>query len=365
MNLTTKTDLWDYLTTASKPILLYGMGNGADKILRVCEAYGIPIADFFASDGFVRGHSFHGKVVLSYSEAKQKYGSFIVLLSFASSLPDVLETIRRVAAENELYAPDVPVFGDSLFNMSFFRAHEKELERVYSLLADEASRRTFLSVIEYKLSGDIRFLDACEADENCVLDHLIHPEVLESYVDLGAYNGDTVKRLLSVAPNLKKVLAMEPDRRNFRKLSEYAQCLSGTVDITPLPLAAWNRHETLLMDASGNRNANLSATGKKSVPIEADALDNIIGDLAPDYIKYDVEGSEREALEGSRNTIRKHLPRLLISLYHRSEDLFALPELLEKISPDYKLYLRKLRYIPAWDVNLYAIPNRNKGETDV
>ena len=63
------TDLWQTLKTASdsgRPILLYGMGNGADKILTVCEAYGIPVADFFASDGFVRGHSFHGKVVLSF-----------------------------------------------------------------------------------------------------------------------------------------------------------------------------------------------------------------------------------------------------------------------------------------------------------
>ena len=65
-------DLWEYLAHAQKPILLYGMGNGADKILDVCHARGIEIADTFASDGFVRGHSFHGKTVLSYSAAKEK-----------------------------------------------------------------------------------------------------------------------------------------------------------------------------------------------------------------------------------------------------------------------------------------------------
>ena len=118
MNLSPTTDLWQYLKKTDKPILMYGMGNGADKILAVCEKYGIEISDFFASDGFVRGHSFHGKVVLSYSEAKARYGSLLVLLSFASSLPDVLATIHRVAAENELYAPDVPVFGSNLFNLS-------------------------------------------------------------------------------------------------------------------------------------------------------------------------------------------------------------------------------------------------------
>ena len=74
-----------------------------------------------------------------------------------------------------------------------------------------------------------------------------------------------------------------------------------------------------------------------------------------DYIKYDVEGSEREAILGSQKTISEHTPALLVSLYHRSEDLFDLPLLLHELCPDYKLYLRRMRYIPAWDINLYAI----------
>ena len=59
-------DLWRDLAARKCPVVLYGMGNGADKILRVCDTYGIKVSDFFASDGFVRGHQFHGKTVLSY-----------------------------------------------------------------------------------------------------------------------------------------------------------------------------------------------------------------------------------------------------------------------------------------------------------
>ncbi len=364
MNITTKVELWRRLASADRPILLYGMGNGADKILRICEARHIPIADTFASDGFVRGHEFHGKRVLSYGEAKQRYKDFIVLLSFATSRPEVLDTISRVAAEQTLFAPDVPVFGDTLFDMAFFRENENRLDRVMALLADEASRHTLRSVVDYKLSGDPRFLASCEADEELVTQQLICPYEITQYVDLGAYNGDTVKRLVSLAPRLARVLALEPDRRNFRKLSEYADSLSD-VSVTPLPIAAWDRPDTLLMDASGNRNANLSDSGRKNVSTAADALDNVIGDMAPDYIKYDVEGSEYRALLGSRSTIAQHRPRLLISLYHRSEDLFLLPELLTELAPDYRFYLRKLRYIPAWDLNLYAIPKEKEMITHV
>ena len=134
-------DLWQYLAATDKKIVMYGMGNGADKILAVCERYGIEIADFFASDGFVRGHSFHGKVVLSYSDTKAKYGAenMIVLISFGSSLPDVLELLRRVDAECETYAPDVPVCDGEIFNYEFFNSHKDEIEKVHSLLADDES----------------------------------------------------------------------------------------------------------------------------------------------------------------------------------------------------------------------------------
>ena len=96
------TDLWHRLQDAARegrPVVMYGMGNGADKILAVCEGYGIEISDFFASDGFVRGHAFHGKEVLSYSAMREKYRERgldpIVLLSFASSRPEVLDTDRK------------------------------------------------------------------------------------------------------------------------------------------------------------------------------------------------------------------------------------------------------------------------------
>jgi FkbM family methyltransferase len=190
------------------------------------------------------------------------------------------------------------------------------------------------------------------------------PENVKNYVDLGAYNGDTIRKLAPLAPALDRVLALEPDRRNFRKLSEYAESVRDHLHITPLQLAAWDHEETLMMDASGNRNANVSGGGKKVIPVAADALDHVIGDLAPDFIKYDVEGSEHEALIGSAETIRRNAPRLLVSLYHRSEDLFALPQLIRQLYPKSKLYLRKLRYIPAWDINLYVIPDGAKGRNE-
>ena len=60
--------VWDQLKKETRPIALYGMGDGAEKILRVCAQRDIPIAGIFASDEFVRGHSFAGYQVKKRSE---------------------------------------------------------------------------------------------------------------------------------------------------------------------------------------------------------------------------------------------------------------------------------------------------------
>jgi hypothetical protein len=218
-------DVWQRLRETEKPIVFYGMGNGADKIIAVLDRLGVEVSDFFASDGFVRGHQFHGKRVLSYSEVKERYGAdhIIVLLSFGSSRPEVLELIYRVSEECETYAPDVPVCGDTLFTRQFFEAHSEELLQAEALLADEESRRIFSNVIEYKLTGRIDLLRNAESDRREVFKLLSLNEVT-SAADLGAYNGDTARQLLeSTEGSVQRIYAMEPDARNYRKLKAYAE----------------------------------------------------------------------------------------------------------------------------------------------
>ncbi len=357
-----KKDLWTYLSETNKKIIMYGMGNGADKILSICERYGIEVCDFFASDGFVRGHMFHGKRVLSYSEAREKYGSdnMIVLLSFASSLPDVLCNIYRIANECELYAPDVPVCGTNLFDSEFYLKNKEKIDAVEGLLADERSKEVYKSVVNYKISGDINYLKNTHSDFSEVYREILHAERFEQIADLGAYNGDTLREIKPYAPNLKKAIALEPDRRNHKKLCDYAE--SESFEIKAYQKAAWSHSERLVFDGSGNRNSTLTSSdslpvtkGARLVEVEADSLDSILTGGSTDYIKYDVEGSEREALEGSRETIQKYSPALLVSLYHRSEDIFELPVLLHKLYPHYKFYIRRREYVPAWDTVLIAV----------
>ena len=168
-------DVWDNIANSQDPVVVYGMGNAADRIADRLAEYGVEISDYFASDGFVRGHFFRGKRVLSYAEICEKYDNFTIVLAFASRLPDVIERILRYSKKHTLYAPDLPVCGDSLFDKNFYKKHYSEIVRVYHLLSDEESRKIYENVLHYKLSGDISYLVEAVSSPTDVWNNLLSP----------------------------------------------------------------------------------------------------------------------------------------------------------------------------------------------
>ena len=85
-------------------------------------------------------------------------------------------------------------------------------------------------------------------------------------------------------------------------------------------------------------------------------IDTLARGLEPDYIKFDTEGAERQGLIGAAATIDRARPKLRVAAYHRTEDLIVLPKLLLSLCPDYHIYLRRKRCLPAWEADLIALP---------
>lgn len=341
--------MWDYLKTVPKPIILYGMGDGALKIMEQLKQRDIPVAGIFASDGFVRGHSFQGFPVLSYSEAKEKWGAMCVLLCFGSQRPEVLQLIRQVAGEQELFAPDVPVIGEGLFTSHYAAEHRTELEQVYAALADEQSRLVFRNVISYKLTGKINYLFDCESTPQEAWSGLIRPSREESYLDLGAYTGDTIREFVGQAGEYRAIYAVEPDPKTYGKLLKNTGALH---DCLCFNLGIHSTYAQLPFDARAGRNSSLGTSGRIC---ELDSVDHILAGREVTYIKMDVEGQEAAAIKGTRETLLHFKPKLLVSAYHRTEDLFDLPLRVLSIRPDYRVALRHFPYLPAWDTNYYFL----------
>ncbi len=345
-------DVWNQLKNANKPIVLYGMGNGADKVLSVFSRCGIEAAGVFASDGFARGNLFHGFPVRTYRETCEVFGDFIAVVSFASAREEVIANVLRIAKERETYIPDLPVAGDEIWTAEFAAEHAGELAEARSLLCDGRSREVFDLVCEARTGGgaDAVFASADPAD--AAWSGILRHERYRAFADLGAYTGDTVRELAERAPGLETVYAVEPDRRSFGRLNA---CLGASgLRFEAVRAAAWNRDGASLPFADGTGRGSSVGRGKTDVPTVT--LDSIIGNSRRvDYIKYDVEGAEFEALEGSRRTIERCRPDLRVALYHRPGDIFRLTFAVHEMLPDHKLYLRRARSFPCWDLDLFAV----------
>lgn len=342
--------VWEALKESDKPVVLYGMGDGADKVLAAFERYGIKASGVMASDDFVRGQQFHGFTVKKCSDFEREYGDFTIALCFASQLPEVMAHIREVAQRHKTLVPSVPVFGGVLFDREFLVSNQNEIGQAYALMADEQSRRVFEGVLRFYLTGELELLDGITTDKDEAFGNILRLDGNELYVDLGAYNGDTIDEFLRYCGgSYRKIVALEPNAKNYNKLKDHCADMPRT---ELWQLGAYSHNTVLTFNNKAGRNSAISSQG---VQTQVAALDTVLCGAAATYVKADVEGADREMLLGAKNTLKQFKPKLNCSAYHRFEDLFRLPLLISQLNPDYRIYLRHHPYIPAWDTNLYCV----------
>ncbi len=343
-------NVWDYLKEAELPIMLYGMGNGTDMVMEKLAEIGVTAAEVFASDEFVRGHSFRGYKVKKYSEICEKYDDFVIVVCFAVHDDAMLNKIKAMSEEHPLFAPNVPIVDDGVFTREFIEANDEAFEKAYSLLADDFSRQSFVDVLEFKVSGKVEYLFKCQKEKAEIYSEYLQLTDNEIFMDLGAYDGDTVREFLqAVDGKYDSIIAVEADEKNCKKLTDK----TGEVErIKTLNLAAWDKRETLFFEKKKGRNSKLSSAGK--VEVQADSVDNILNGEKITVLKMDIEGSEERALCGAAETIKAHKPKLYICAYHRNDDMFRLPLKINELCSDYKIYFCHHPYIPAWESNFYC-----------
>lgn len=331
-------DIWHKLKQLNRPVFLYGMGNGAEIMINQLAKNDIQVEGFFASDDFVRGQFFRGKRVMTFNEAKNAYPNMVALVSFGTQRQEVIDNI--LSLDVPVFAPEVPVVEGPVFTYEFAKANREKIEKVYSLLSDDFSKKVFKEIVEYKLDGQIHHLINAETTEEEMLS-LFSLNDNETFLDLGAYNGDTVLKFASFVKDYKEIYALEPDVKNFNKLLKNTQNLKN---ITCINKAVSDCEGEIPFSVKGGRNSKVGGSNF----VQAVNVDALNKDFT--FIKFDVEGQEAKAIIGAKKQIQAKA-KMLVSAYHRSEDIFEIPLLVHRINPEYKIFLRHLKYIPAWDTN--------------
>lgn len=206
------------------------------------------------------------------------------------------------------------------------------------MLCDEKSKETMIEYMRASLTGDLEKLFEKYKEDNQYFNELTECAYMGTFVDCGAYDGDTIECFLKFYQSYDKIIAFEPEPDNLKKL-HLKQCNEKIKGLKIISGGAYSKNGILSFSADDsasyiNDNGNLN--------IKVFKLDDVLAEESTSMIKMDIEGSELEALKGAAQTIKRDWPILAICVYHKAEDLITIPQFVYSISghDTYNYYLR-------------------------
>jgi FkbM family methyltransferase len=349
------------------PIVLFGAGNLGRRTLSLLRAYGFDVAAFIDNDRARWGDAVDGVPVLSPDDASSRFaadGLAVVTIWRAEGGHDFRETregLRRLGWRR--VESFIPLFwglgADALPYITIdlptkVLAASEDVMAAAGLWSDERSLREYVCQVRWRLTGDFAALSPAEPDQYFA-EGIVHVGPDEVFVDCGAFTGDTLLDVAGRVGSWRAYHAFEPDPASFEALQAAVATLpSRLAERVHLHRAATSdRRGTAQFDATGLGSASLTSSGVFEV--ECVAIDDVVTDPPPTFVKMDIEGAESAALNGCSSGIRKGHPLLAIAAYHKQADLWELPRQVHDMMPGYRLYLRP--HVPeGFDTVLYAVP---------
>ena len=333
-----------------RPLVMFGAGFALAGMLAQFARHGIEPACICDNAPSKQGQLVAGRFeVISLDDCQERFPSALYVISSPTYFWEIKRDLEARLGAASVCGIDfgcAHYFTGNEFK-SFFAANSDRYQRLHENLCDEFSKQTLERVVRAHLSGRREDFEAASTgDEDWYLFRsLLQPRPDSVYVDCGAYDGDTVKLFQAAAGDgYASIIALEPDATIHAAL-ESAIADEAPERVELIQKGAYDFNGTLQFIPDGVysqvSDANQSAhTGDSAVEIEVATLDSLLAGRAVDIIKMDIEGAEYRALQGARETISQHRPRLAICLYHNKEDFVDIPELLLEMVPEYRLELR-------------------------
>jgi FkbM family methyltransferase len=162
--------------------------------------------------------------------------------------------------------------------------------------------------------------------------------VLDCGADIGVFTRTALMR------GAKLVVAIEPAPSSVDALRRTFQSEIVAGRVIVYPKGVWDKVDTLELEVSvaGTMSGSSFVThdelrpSKIKVPLTT--IDLLVEELhlpRVDFIKMDIEGSEKWAIRGGTQTIRKFHPRMALSTEHLPDDSYAIPSTVKAIRQDY------------------------------
>jgi FkbM family methyltransferase len=158
-------------------------------------------------------------------------------------------------------------------------------------------------------------------------------------LDCGANVGVFTRHALDKGARRVVAIELAPEnieclRRNFAE-----QVASGEVII--YPKGVWDKDDVLQLHTStltGGDSVALNYPGSNAgTLVQLTTIDKLVSELKldrVDFIKMDIEGAEKKALAGARQTVARFRPAVAVSMEHLPDDTESIPTLVKNLWPD-------------------------------
>ncbi len=357
----------DLLRARQNRCVIFGAGTLGRKAMDLFREIGVEPLALCDSNSSLWGTTVAGTTVLSPSEAAARFGSSAVFfVTIWNDFHWFRATLAKLSAQGctsvSSYAPIFWRFGDRFLHLLLLNepAHRlyQELDRVLeaeSLWTEEESLYIYRSNIIWRAFGDPSQLPYPAPQNTYFPPDLFKLISKEAFVDIGAFDGDTIRLILNLAgTDFDRIHAIEADSVSASKLDTYVSSLPETTakKIRQLNCAVSAERCVIRFSASGNATSKIEDDG---VDVQCFPLDELFQDEPVTFIKMDIEGAEYDALVGAAKTIEQNLPVLAICVYHTQRDIWRIPLLIRSRYPTYQLYLRTYDG-DGFQTVLYAVP---------
>lgn len=302
-----------------------------------------------------KGHEFIGYIddnplkIAKYDyvyglEILDKYNDAIIIIK-SSQIQKILANIRNKGYKNKVLTfPRLrkPYLNDDKDGLTWVKNSQAKLYEIYE---EDAYTKKLLSELLYERSMknfdfiDIERLIDFPREGLYFYDDSLSPKKEFTLINCGAYTGDSIILMHDKFGNrIKKIYAFEPDKNNYKELLKTITKLKISNKTKAFNFALYNKNCTLNLKLD-DQSSGIAQNGH--IKIEARTLDSLINHTRGDLcINMDIEGAELAAIEGARNLIHKFNPYMAICVYHKMNDVLAVPELIKGINPNYKFFLR-------------------------
>lgn len=309
------------------------------------------INDFYDLCNYVKKYSIEDLIKFFITEALKPHDSMIP---------------KDISDENllELFNEDIfkKTGNDSDFffdAIKDFKSNNEEYIFVYdNLLSDDSSKSVYFNLLFAKITGS--FDNVNKAYNNSHYQYY-DPSIFEfaegeTLVDCGGYDGETAIRFAMECPLFKHIYVYEAIPQLKSICETKLKQLVDNESITIKQVAVSDKECTLNF-RTGDMQGDSKISASGNLLVQATSLDLDISEEIT-FIKMDIEGAEKAAIEGAKGHIQKSNPKLAICIYHIPDDFWKIPKIIYKINPNYKFLIRHHKSINFEETVLYCVPSK-------